>query len=456
MRPEVARPETSRYAALMGNPFANPTYRRLFGAQVLSLLGSGLTTVALGLLTFELAGAAAGAALGTALFIKMIAYVGLSPVAGALAGQVPRRGFLVSLDLIRAAFILFLPFVTQLWQVYALILLFQAASALFTPTYQATLPDVLPDEETYTRALSLSRLAYELETLLSPVLAGALLLLVSFHWLFLGTALGFLGSALLILAGPLPEVAAGAQASFARRLTWGVQIYMRTPRLRGLLALTFAVAAGGAFVLVNTVVLVRGTLERPESNLAWALGAYGAGAMLAALVLPHILKVHNDRRVMILGTILHLAALGGFAAVAATIGATWALLLICWSLAGLGASAVLTPVGRLLRRSAHTEDRPALFAAQFALSHACWLVAYPLAGFGGVWMGLPAVLAVLMTLGALGLVLAWRVWPADTALSLPHQHPDLPSDHPHLAGHQGHHSHPFIIDADHPHWPVER
>ena len=52
-------------------------------------------------------------------------------------------------------------------------------------------------------------------------------------------------------------------------------------------------------------------------------------------------------------------------------------------LLGLAWSAVQTPGGRLLRRSAHAPDRPALFAAQFALSHACWLATYPLAG----WLG---------------------------------------------------------------------
>jgi hypothetical protein len=39
-----------------------------------------------------------------------------------------------------------------------LIFLLQAASAGFTPTFQATIPDILPDEKDYTRALSLSRL----------------------------------------------------------------------------------------------------------------------------------------------------------------------------------------------------------------------------------------------------------------------------------------------------------
>ena len=45
----------------MLSPLSNLTYRHLFLAQVLSLLGTGLATVALGLLAYELAGADAGA-----------------------------------------------------------------------------------------------------------------------------------------------------------------------------------------------------------------------------------------------------------------------------------------------------------------------------------------------------------------------------------------------------------
>ncbi len=96
---------------------ANPVYRHLYAAQVLSLLGTGLTTVALGLLAFALVGRDAGQVLGTALAIKMVAYVSLAPIAGALAGQVPRRAFLVGLDLVRAGMVLLLPFVTEIWQI---------------------------------------------------------------------------------------------------------------------------------------------------------------------------------------------------------------------------------------------------------------------------------------------------------------------------------------------------
>lgn len=53
---------------------ANRTYRHLFAAQVIALIGTALLTVALGLLAYDLAGGQASAVLGTALAIKMVAY----------------------------------------------------------------------------------------------------------------------------------------------------------------------------------------------------------------------------------------------------------------------------------------------------------------------------------------------------------------------------------------------
>ena len=122
----------------------NRTYRHLLAAQIIALIGTGLATVALGLLAYDIAGGNAGAVLGTALAIKMVAYIGVAPIVGAFADRLPRRAFLVSMDLIRAAVALSLPFVDQIWQIYVLIFVLQSASAAFTPTFQATIPDVLP------------------------------------------------------------------------------------------------------------------------------------------------------------------------------------------------------------------------------------------------------------------------------------------------------------------------
>ncbi|MFT6775600.1 MAG: MFS family permease, partial [Paracoccaceae bacterium] len=227
---------------------ANRAYRHLFAAQVAALLGTGLATVALGLLAYDLAGADAGVVLGAALAIKMAAYVGLAPIAAAFAERLPRRGMLVSLDLIRAGIALALPFVTEIWHVYVLIFLLQAASAGFTPAFQATIPDILPDERDYTRALSMSRLAYDLENLISPMLAAALLTVVSFSALFGGTVLGFLASAALVISAAPPRQKPRAPRGIWDRTTRGIRLYLATPRLRGLLALNLAVSAAGAMV----------------------------------------------------------------------------------------------------------------------------------------------------------------------------------------------------------------
>ncbi|MDN3567218.1 MFS transporter [Paeniroseomonas aquatica] len=440
----------------MLSPLSNPTYRHLFSAQVLSLLGTGLSTVALGLLAYDLAGANAGDVLGTAFAIKMIAYVGIAPVAGAFVHLVPRRALLVTLDLLRAAVAVTLPFVTEIWQVYVLIFVLQAGSATFTPTFQATIPDVLPDEAEYTKALALSRLAYDLEALASPAIAAALLGLIGFHWLFAGNALGFLASAALVLSVVLPSPKPRAVEEGAwERITRGARIYLATPRLRGLLALNVTVAAAGAMVIVNTVVLVRAGFGLGQSEVAWTLAAYGLGSMAAALALPRLLGgMLSDRSAMLGGAALLVVGL-----LLGPLVPAWSLLPPLWALLGLGNGLVLTPAGRLLRRSAQPGDRPALFAAQFALSHACWLIAYPVAGRLGAAAGLGTTFIVLAVLGAVGVVATLVLWPKHDPEDVEHIHRDLPPNHPHLEnatrspGGSFRHHHAFVIDGQHPHWP---
>ena len=436
----------------MHSVLADRTYSHLFLAQIVALLGTGLATIALGLLAYDLSGERAGLVLGTIFTIKMVAYVGIAPIAGALANRWPRRTMLVSLDLIRAAVALCLPFVTEVWQVYVLIFVLQSASAAFTPTFQATIPDILPEEDRYTRALSLSRLAYDLENIVSPLLAAILLSLVSYHTLFLGTVVGFIGSALLIVSVLLPSPQPSAPRGIYDRTTRGMRIYLATPRLRGLLSLNLAAAAAGAMVLVNTVVLVRSNLGLGEAQVAIALGAFGAGSMLAALIIPRLLDNRPDRSVMIAGASVLVGSLLVLSLMSLITQIQWLPLLVGWFIIGIGYSVVLTPSGRLLKRSAHAEDRPAVYAAQFALSHACWLVTYPLSGWLITVAGPTTAFAVLALLAALGVVAAIKLWTQDDAEDLEHSHDDLPIDHPHLHGERSH-RHPIVIDDYHPNWP---
>lgn len=447
------------YARLMIDILKHPVFARLFSAQIIAVLGTGLLTIALGLLAFDLAGERAGAVLGTAFAIKMIAYVGLAPVANAAAGRLPRKAVLIAADLVRAAVAVCLPFIDAIWQIYLLIFILQAASATFTPAFQAVIPDILTNEKDYTKALSLSRLAYDLENLLSPVLAGIFLVFLSYHWLFGGTLIGFAGSAALIAATiiPVPDRQQKSR-KFIERLTRGTRIYLATPRLRGLLALHIAAAAAGAFVLVNTVVIVRAGYSAGEIQVAYALAAFGAGSMIAALVLPRLLDTVSDRMVMLAAAFLLAGLTIGYALFMLADGlAAWSAFLVAWGLSGMLYSTILTPSGRLLRRSAHAEDRPAIFAAQFALSHACWLFTYPIAGWAGQVFGLPVAMTILGVIALAGAVLALFVWPANQARELDHEHADLPPDHPHLREHRLEgktHRHVFVIDDEHQAWPT--
>ncbi len=431
---------------------SDPRYRKLFMAQMSALLGTGLATVALALMAYDLARDNAGLVLGGIFTLKMLAYVGIAPIAGALADSFDRRTWLISLDVLRAAAALCLPFVSEVWQVFALVFVFQAASAGFTPVFQATLPEILPDETDYTHALSLSRLAYDLENILTPILAGLLLAVATYGVLFWGTFLGFALSIVLILRVRFPTIAPAPSRGLYERTTRGARIYLATPRLRSLLALNLAVASAGAMVLVNTVVLVRVHLGLNESAVAWTMLAFGAGSITVALILPKLLQRWTDRPVMLAGAALMTAGLIGLILCTISVGLSWPAIWGAWFFIGIGYSAVLTPSARLLRRSAQSGDRPALFAAQFALSHAFWLLTYPLAGSLITTVGPVSTLVVLAVLTGLGALGAYRLWPDPDPTELFHSHPDLPLDHPHLQGSPAH-SHAYVIDDLHPKWP---
>lgn len=102
---------------------------------------------------------------------------------------------------------------------------------------------MLPDEQDYTNALSLMRLTEDMEQLVSPMLAAALLTVVSFPVLFGGTVAGFVGSALLVALVTLPARAPAAPGRFWASTTKCARIYLATPRLRGLMLMELAVAS---------------------------------------------------------------------------------------------------------------------------------------------------------------------------------------------------------------------
>jgi MFS family permease len=463
--------QESSFSSGMESPLRNPQFRKLFSAQVIALVGTGLTTIALTLLAYEMAGENAGVVLGTALAFKMVAYVVFAPIIGGMAHRLPRKPLLIALDIIRAAVVLVMPFVTAIWQIYLLIFLLNLFSAGFKPVFAATIPDILPEERQYTQALSYSRLAYDLENLLSPTFAGIALLFFSYTGLFAANAMAFLISAWLILITVLPpRVAQDRLGGIWGEISFGVIAYMKTPRLRALLTLYCAVACASAMVIVNTVVYVKDSLGGTDTEVASAFAAAGFGSMLAALSMTRILDHVSDRLVMLVGALFM-----GVGVLAISTGPSLSGMLPVWMLIGLGWSMVQTPAGRIVNRSSSTGDRSAYFSAQFAMSHAAWLIAYPVAGQLGAAFGIEQTGMYMGTAILLFAGLAALVWPQSGSTELAHSHD--PVDHGHLHTHGPHHqhahhgdegtephvhphhhdglkhSHEFFIDDHHLYWP---
>ena len=388
-------------------PLSDPVFRPLYAAQMIGLIGFGLSTVALSLLAFQLEPDNAGQVLGIALGLKMVTFVLVAPMFASAAAAVSRKKLLIWLDLVRAVAIGAIAFVDQVWQVYVLIVVLSAAAAGFTPALQAVIPDIFSDVDRYTEALSLTRTSYELEGLLSPVLAAVLLGFIGFNVLFALNAVAFIASAALIGTVSIPFLRGKGTASGRRlgEITQGIRHYLRLPRLRGLFAIYFGAAAGSAMVITNTVVFVKEEFALGDQEVAWALGVAGAGSILVAVAVPKLLRTFRDYSLMLLGggtltvVLFVLSGVGGIAG-----------LIFCWFVIGLALSLVQTPSGRLIQRSAGPAGRPALFAAQFSLSHFCWLITYPLAGFVGTGLGLSTAALTLAVVAGTGTIIAALFW----------------------------------------------
>lgn len=430
------------------SPFSNPTYRKLFIAHATSLFGTGVTTIALALLAWQIAGDQTGEVLGTALAIKMIAYVFLSPFAGSFAHKVPKKLWFVTLDILRVFFVFCLPFVTQVWQIYVLVFLINSCSALFTPVFQSTIADVIKDEEQYRKALSLSRIAYNLEQLLSPSIAALLLLVVSFNELFALDAITFLISAGIILNCKFPIVTKPDYSEkFFNNLKFGITAYLKTPRLKAVVALYVIVASASSMIMINTVVMLNGN----KSATAMAMAVSGAGSMLAAIFLPKLLDRIDIRKVL-LGS----AGIIVFSLFLASHISSLSLLLFTWFLIGIGLSLVQTPVGSLIRISCNESDLPAFFAANFSISHFCWLFAYPLAGYLGSSIGLEKTFLFMGTISMVAWIVAWKIYPNPDYLVLEHTHQKLSHEHYHVHDEHHHHTHQEDIESQHVHAHVHK
>lgn len=386
------------------NLWRNRNYILLFSAQIISLLGSGVTTVGLALFAYQLTGgASATAVIGNALFLRILAFLIFSQPAGVLADRFNRKYILIAADVLRFGLLALFPFITEIWQIYALIFLINAVTAFFTPTFEASIPEVV-GEEHYVKALSYSRVAVDIEAIAAPAIAGLLVVWLGVRWVFLFDALTYLVSAALVLFAVVPfiakQVAPLSVKIFLSEIQTGTRILLREPSLRQALILSFAEATAGAAAIVATVAYVRDALGRGDTAYALIMAGLGLGSTVAAILLGRATGryeqgasikavLHGKRHVwaqrslIFGGTLLGAILLPGFLVPPLFVFA------VLWFLNGAGQALIAIPSSTLLAEHSDEAERGRAYAAHFALTHACWLITYPAIGHAAASFGTP-------------------------------------------------------------------
>jgi MFS transporter, NRE family, putaive nickel resistance protein len=360
----------------------NPIFARLYLAQTINLVGDALTWLGLALLAFELAGENASTVLAGALTLRVVAFVVLSSIAGAIADQVDRKRLMITTHLARMAIVCLLPFVTQVWQIYVIVLLLNVFYAFFAPTYTATIPLVTTEAER-PNAIALSSATYQLLGVLGPGLAGGIAAFVGTRQVFFLDGITFLIATILIVMLPGKLVVNQSQQKIGRVSSTLEDIWMGTkclfvdPLIRYVLALQLIASIAGAEILVNTVSCIQGTLHLSKIEYGWVMAAFGMGATLAAVGLGNTKQKVSPVIFTSIGAMLITLAL------LPANSANLAGLLALWVMAGAGQTLVNVPTQALIADRVAVEVQGRVYGAHFAWSHLWWAFSYPIAG----WLG---------------------------------------------------------------------
>lgn len=264
----------------------NPAFLRLWVGFSLAGIGAQLATVAIGLHVFDLTGSTAAVGLVGLFALVPLVFFGL--YGGALADQFDRRQVAIVAQLVAwlSSILLALQSFlgnTEVWVLYALVALFNAAFAVISPARSSIYPRILPREQ-LPAANALAVLAMNTAMTVGPLLAGVLIAWRGFTVAYVVDAV-ITTAALwgLLTLGPIrPEPGEEGQRRGIRSVLDGFGFLRRSPNVR----MTFVVDIV-AMVLAQPRVLlpaagmvILGGGATTVGNLYAAMAAGGIVAML--------------------------------------------------------------------------------------------------------------------------------------------------------------------------------
>ena len=314
----------------MRSLFSSRERRLYLGGQTVSLLGDRVLFLAMGIWTKTLTGSNGAAGLT---FFFFVAPSLLAPLAGALVDRLPRRTFLILVNLATGLVVCSLVLVNgrgQVWLIYLVMFLYGASATVLSAGGSAMLTMLFASDELGSANAYLSTVG-EGCRLFAPLAGAGLFVVIG------GAALGLIDAAtFFIAAASLAAIsvkeaaAAGASSPWRSYVAAGVRHLVQNAPLRQMTAaVALAMLFAGLLESIGFAVVSQG-LHRAPPFLGVLISAQGVGALAGALTAARIMRRIGAGGLIAAG--LAVLALGVFAWTASDL----ALVIPGFILTGLG------------------------------------------------------------------------------------------------------------------------
>jgi MFS family permease len=332
---------------------ALPVMRRVWFAQVISLLGDFLALFAvISVVSFRLHGTPAQVTGVQIAYMLPLALMG--PVAGVFVDRWQLKPTLVSSDLIRACLVVVLIFTTTLWQVYLVLVGLSLVSSFFAPAQSVTIRHHVPREGLLS-ANALMQIAMMGVRIVGPATAGVLVASFGAVVCYVFDVFSFVVSACLIGTVAIirreSKVRAAEESTNSKiyavwcDLTEGIRFIVHHP------ALSFVVAAmaAGLFTIgcfgPLIAVYVREFLHASAGLFGVVSAMIGVGLLVGTQIIRAVAR-RTTNEVMVLGGLAGVGVavlmLGAVTRVATTLVAAFAI--------GFAFAGVIVPAQTLMQQ----------------------------------------------------------------------------------------------------------
>ena len=270
--------------------FRNRNFSKMWTGQLISTMGTALTSLAASIYVFQKTNSAMSVGLMLMATAAPSLLVGL--FAGVLVDRIDRKRIMIIADLFRAVLVFLIPFLVPfsiVW-LYVIVMLTSAIGQFFDPAQESVLPEIATEEE-LAATNSLMAISSFGATAVGFAASGLIASAANISWAFYLDALSFLVSAFcifLITIKPLKVEDDTNAAIVIKNLKVGVRKLFDTPILRSLFltSIPTLIAFGMSNALLLPFALRALNASEFEYGLQEGLTSLGfvAGSLLMASI----------------------------------------------------------------------------------------------------------------------------------------------------------------------------